>query len=189
MEGIIDRIDFNTTTHGQRDLDAARLSNLIEKISEKRRGLADVESDIIGRGYEYLIRKFIRGLGLVRRRVLHPEGGRHGHDPRAGHDHLRSVLRNYIPEDDIERIASTFLTGKKRTSSAALWTRPRSSKTTTTSHLSRYIHTGESATSRPIAEIVTELDAIEAEAWETDAELKKILKQLGGRGAGDPALR
>lgn len=58
LQGIIDRIDFNATTHGQRDIDDDRLSNLIEKVSEKRLGLNDVEPDIIGRSYEYLIRKF-----------------------------------------------------------------------------------------------------------------------------------
>ncbi len=36
FEGIIDRIDFNATTHGQRDIDDDRLSNLIEK-NEKRK--------------------------------------------------------------------------------------------------------------------------------------------------------
>lgn len=63
LKGIIDRVDFNATTHGQRDLDDDRLSNLIEKISEKRLGLKDVEPDIIGRSYEYLIRKFAEGSG------------------------------------------------------------------------------------------------------------------------------
>ena len=63
LEGIIDRVDFNATTHGQRDIDDDRLSNLIEKISKKRMGLADVEPDIIGRSYEYLIRKFAEGSG------------------------------------------------------------------------------------------------------------------------------
>ena len=63
LKGIIDRIDFNATTHGQRDIDDARLSNLIEAISAKRLGLTDVEGDIIGRSYEYLIRKFAEGGG------------------------------------------------------------------------------------------------------------------------------
>jgi len=49
LKGIIDRVDFNATTHGVRDLDDDRLSNLIEAISAKRLGLADVEADIIGR--------------------------------------------------------------------------------------------------------------------------------------------
>jgi type I restriction enzyme M protein len=63
LDGIIDRMDFNATTHGQRDIDDDRLSNLIERVSEKRLGLADVEADIIGRSYEYLIRKFAEGSG------------------------------------------------------------------------------------------------------------------------------
>jgi type I restriction enzyme M protein len=61
LKGIIDRL--NATTHGQRDIDDDRLSNLIEEISAKRLGLGDVEPDIIGRGYEYLIRKFAEGSG------------------------------------------------------------------------------------------------------------------------------
>ena len=44
---------------------------------------------------------------------------------------------------------------------------------------SRYIHTGEAETYRPIAEIVAELDTIEAEARETDTALRKILEQIG----------
>lgn len=44
---------------------------------------------------------------------------------------------------------------------------------------SRYIHTSDAETYRPIAEIVEELKVIEAEARETDKALNKILKQLG----------
>ena len=65
LKGIINRVDFNATVHGQRELDDDRLSNLIEKISAKRLGLADVEPDIIGRSYEYLIRKFAEGKARV----------------------------------------------------------------------------------------------------------------------------
>ncbi|MGB5496277.1 MAG: type I restriction-modification system subunit M N-terminal domain-containing protein, partial [Sedimenticolaceae bacterium] len=43
--------------------DDDRLSNLIEAISTKRLGLDDVEADIIGKSYEYLIRKFAEGGG------------------------------------------------------------------------------------------------------------------------------
>jgi type I restriction enzyme M protein len=68
-----------------RDLADDRLSNLIERISEKRLGLGDVEPDIIGRSYEYLIRKFPEGsvssagefytpkeVGLVMARIIGP---------------------------------------------------------------------------------------------------------------------
>lgn len=86
LQGIIDRVDFNATTHGQRDLADDRLSNLIEAISTKRLGLDDVEADIIGKSYEYLIRKFAEGggqsagefytpgeVGEIMARVLEPE--------------------------------------------------------------------------------------------------------------------
>ncbi len=97
LKGIIDRVDFNATTHGVRDLADDRLSNLIERISEKRLGLADVEPDIIGRSYEYLIRKFAEGsgqsagefytpkeVGLVMAHIMDPEPGMEIYDPCCG---------------------------------------------------------------------------------------------------------
>jgi type I restriction enzyme M protein len=97
LQGIIDRVDFNATTHGQRDLDDDRLSNLIEAISTKRLGLDDVEADIIGKSYEYLIRKFAEGggqsagefytppeVGTIMSRVLQPEPGMTVYDPCCG---------------------------------------------------------------------------------------------------------
>ncbi|HMP72090.1 MAG TPA: class I SAM-dependent DNA methyltransferase [Kiritimatiellia bacterium] len=97
LQGIIDRVDFNATTHGQRDLDDDRLSNLIEAISTKRLGLEDVEADIIGKSYEYLIRKFAEGggqsagefytppeVGTIMSRVLQPEPGMEIYDPTCG---------------------------------------------------------------------------------------------------------
>jgi type I restriction enzyme M protein len=44
---------------------------------------------------------------------------------------------------------------------------------------SRYIHTGAGEEYRPIAEIVEELEALEAEARETDAALKGVLARIG----------
>src|SRR5439155_6075034 len=97
LKGIIDRVDFNATTPGVRDLDDDRLSNLIEAISAKRLGLADVEPDIIGRSYEYLIRKFAEGsvssagefytpteVGFVIARIMDPEPGMEIYDPCCG---------------------------------------------------------------------------------------------------------
>ena len=97
LKGIIDRVDFNATTHGQRDIDDDRLSNLIEEISAKRLGLKDVEPDIIGRSYEYLIRKFAEGsgqsagefytpaeVGLIMARIMSPESGMEVYDPCCG---------------------------------------------------------------------------------------------------------
>ena len=97
LNGIIDRVDFNATTHGQRDIDDDRLSNLIEAISTKRLGLKDVEPDIIGKSYEYLIRKFAEGsgqsagefytppeVGLIMAKVMDAEPGMDVYDPCCG---------------------------------------------------------------------------------------------------------
>src|SRR6185503_5955826 len=97
LKGIVDRVDFNATTHGQRDIDDARLSNLIEAISAKRLGLTDVEGDIIGRSYEYLIRKFAEGggqsagefytpaeVGEIMALIMDPEPGMTVYDPTSG---------------------------------------------------------------------------------------------------------
>lgn len=97
LQGIIDRIDFNATTHGQRDIDDDRLSKLIEKITEKPLGLKDVEPDIIGRSYEYLIRKFAEGsgqsagefytpaeVGIIMAKIMDAEPGMEIYDPCCG---------------------------------------------------------------------------------------------------------
>src|SRR3990172_8600165 len=97
LKGIIDRVDFNATTHGGLDIDDSRLSNLIERISEKRLGLGDVEADIIGRSYEYLIRKFAEGsgqsagefytpgeVGEIMALIMDPEPGMPCYDPTCG---------------------------------------------------------------------------------------------------------
>ncbi len=97
LKGILDRVDFNATTHGERDLDDDRLSNLIEKISEKRLGLNDVEPDIIGRSYEYLIRKFAESggqsagefytpmeVGMIMAKIMQPKPSMEIYDPCCG---------------------------------------------------------------------------------------------------------
>jgi type I restriction enzyme M protein len=111
LKGIIDRVDFNATTHGQRDIDDDRLSNLIEEITAKRLGLADVEPDIIGRSYEYLIRKFAEGsgqsagefytpaeVGFVMARIMDPEPGMDIYDPCCGSAGLLIKCRLVLDE-------------------------------------------------------------------------------------------
>ncbi len=113
LQGIIDRVDFNATTHGQRDLDDDRLSNLIEAISTKRLGLDDVEADIIGKSYEYLIRKFAEGsgqsagefytppeVGTIMSRVLAPEPGMTVYDPCCGSGGLLVKLETAMEEKE-----------------------------------------------------------------------------------------
>ncbi|HET6936028.1 MAG TPA: N-6 DNA methylase [Candidatus Angelobacter sp.] len=111
LEGIIDRMDFNATTHGQRDIDDDRLSNLIERISEKRLGLNDVEADIIGRSYESLIRKFAEGSGQsagefftppevarIMALIMDPEPGASVYDPCCGSAGLLIACEHVLDE-------------------------------------------------------------------------------------------
>ena len=63
LNGVLDVQDFNEQQSGQRTLDDDRLVSLIEVISQHRLGLQDTEPDILGRAYEYLLRKFAEGQG------------------------------------------------------------------------------------------------------------------------------
>ena len=63
LSGVLDVQDFNEQQSGQRALDDERLATLIEVISRYRLGLQNTEPDILGRAYEYLLRKFAEGQG------------------------------------------------------------------------------------------------------------------------------
>jgi len=129
LQGIIDRVDFNATTHGQRDLDDDRLSNLIEAISTKRLGLKDVEADIIGKSYEYLIRKFAEGggqsagefytppeVGMIMSRVLQPASGMTVYDPCCGSGGLLVKLEIAMEDlSDAKKPAPLKLFGQEYT--------------------------------------------------------------------------
>src|SRR5438093_740993 len=125
LKGIIDRVDFNATTHGVRDLADDRLSNLIERISEKRLGRKDVEPDIIGRSYEYLIRKFAEGggqsagefytpteVGFAIARIMDPEPGMDIYDPCCGSAGLLIKCELVLQEKMNLRSRKTFAPAK-----------------------------------------------------------------------------
>lgn len=97
LQGVIDIVDFNATVSGQRIIEDSRLSTLIEKLSRHRLGLRDVEPDILGRAYEYLLRKFAEGqgssagefftpqeVGWLIARLLRPAEGMTIYDPACG---------------------------------------------------------------------------------------------------------
>jgi len=130
LSGIIDRTDFNATTHGMRDIDDDRLSNLIEKISQKRLGLNDVEPDIIGRSYEYLIRKFAedsgqsagefytpKEVGFIMAKIMDPEPGMRIYDPCCGSAGLlikcELVLNEKMQAKHIKRFQPLKLYGQE----------------------------------------------------------------------------
>ncbi len=63
LQGVLDVKDYNERQSGQRTLDDDRLAALIEVVSRHRLGLQNAEPDILGRAYEYLLRKFAEGQG------------------------------------------------------------------------------------------------------------------------------
>lgn len=97
LQGVIDVVDFNATAAGQRIIDDAPLAELVQVLSRHRLGLKDVEPDILGRAYEYLLRKFAEGQGqsagefytprevaVLMARILEPEPGMTVYDPCCG---------------------------------------------------------------------------------------------------------
>ncbi|MCS7338606.1 MAG: type I restriction-modification system subunit M, partial [Verrucomicrobiae bacterium] len=97
LSGVIDMVDFNATAAGQRILSDEHLAALIEVLSRHRLGLKDVEPDVLGRAYEYLLRKFAEGqgqsagefytpreVGVLMARLLEPEPGMTVYDPACG---------------------------------------------------------------------------------------------------------
>jgi type I restriction enzyme M protein len=146
LKGIIDRVDFNATTHGQRDIDDDRLSNLVEAISAKRLGLTDVEADIIGRSYEYLIRKFAEGsgqsagefytpaeVGLAMARIMDPQPGMDIYDPCCGSAGL--LIKCRLVHDEKQRTA-----GKKNTAPIKLYGQENEPGTWAMANMNMIIH-------------------------------------------------
>jgi type I restriction enzyme M protein len=99
LAGVLDVTDFNVTTAGQRIVDDERLKSLLRVLNNPayRLGLDDVEPDILGRAYEYLLRKFAEGQGqsagefytprevaVLMARLLDPQPGMTVYDPCCG---------------------------------------------------------------------------------------------------------
>ncbi len=97
LQGVVDVVDFNATISGERILDDGRISSLIEILNRHRLGLKDVEPDILGRAYEYLLRKFAEGsgssagefytpkeVGWLMAHLADPKEGEEIYDPACG---------------------------------------------------------------------------------------------------------
>ena len=116
LQGVLDVKDFNESQSGQRTLDEERLEALIEVLSRHRLGLQDTEPDILGRAYEYLLRKFAEGqgqsagefytpkeVGWLMARLMNPEPYTTIYDPACGSGGLlikpRLLFEQTHPDD------------------------------------------------------------------------------------------
>lgn len=99
LHGVIDVVDFAAVRNGERDINPAKLANVVETFSDPRYrlGLADVQPDILGRAYEYLLRKFAEDsgqsagefftpteVGFLIAHILRPKPGEECHDYACG---------------------------------------------------------------------------------------------------------
>lgn len=97
LYGVIDTVDFNAAIAGQRIISDEKLKALTNVLGRHRLGLKDVEPDILGRAYEYLLRKFAEGSGqsagefytprevaVLMSYILDPEKGDEVYDPCCG---------------------------------------------------------------------------------------------------------
>ena len=106
LQGVVDQNDYNEATGGSRTISDASLKKLLEILSSKRLGLNDVDADVLGNAYEYLIGKFSEGSGKsagefytprevaeLMGRILDPSPGESIYDPACGSGGL--LIRTY----------------------------------------------------------------------------------------------
>lgn len=99
LSGVIDVVDFAAERNGERDINPAKLREVVETFSDPRYrlGLADVQPDFLGRAYEYLLRKFAEGsgqsagefftpteVGFLMAYIMRPRPGEECHDYACG---------------------------------------------------------------------------------------------------------
>jgi type I restriction enzyme M protein len=97
LQGVIDIVDFNATQSGERIISDEHIQQLMYILSKYRLGLSDVEPDILGRAYEYLLRKFAEEsaqsagefytpaeVALLMAYILEPQEGEEIYDPACG---------------------------------------------------------------------------------------------------------
>ena len=107
IQGVIDIKDYNETAAGQRVISDDKLKALIDVLNKHRLGLKDVEPDILGRAYEYLLRKFAEGSGqsagefytpmevaILMGKIVDPEEGEEVYDPCLGSGGL--LIKAYL---------------------------------------------------------------------------------------------
>lgn len=125
LQGVVDVVDFNATTAGQRIVDDQRLAALVQVLGRHRLGLRDVEPDLLGRAYEYLLRKFAEGqgqsagefytpreVGILMAQLLDPQPGMEIYDPCCGSSgllikcHLRLLETHGVQAIEHRRLPS-----------------------------------------------------------------------------------
>lgn len=107
LQGVIDIKDYNETAAGQRTISDDNLKALIDVLNKHKIGLNDAEPDILGRAYEYLLRKFAEGSGqsagefytpkevaFLMAKIVDPKEGEEIYDPCLGSGGL--IIKTFL---------------------------------------------------------------------------------------------
>jgi type I restriction enzyme M protein len=129
LSGVIDVVDFAAERNGEREINPAKLRDVVETYSDPRYrlGLADVQPDFLGRAYEYLLRKFAEGsgqsagefftpteVGFLMAHIMRPRPGEDCHDYACGSAGLLVKLQLVARELDPTSKVPLKLTGQER---------------------------------------------------------------------------
>jgi type I restriction enzyme M protein len=130
LSGVIDVVDFGAERNGERDINPAKLREVVETFSDPRYrlGLADVQPDFLGRAYEYLLRKFAEGsgqsagefftpteVGFLMAHIMRPKPGEECHDYACGSAGLLIKLQLVARELDPTSKVPLKLFGQEQT--------------------------------------------------------------------------
>ena len=97
----------------------------------------------------------------------------------ASQEFKKGRPKNYIPDENIRKIAQTFIKGQDVERFVKVITNEEAAGNDYNLSPSRYIDTSEKEVYRPIPEVLEELRGLEREAKKIDTDLKKVFVQMG----------
>lgn len=97
----------------------------------------------------------------------------------ASREFKKGRPKNYIPDDNIKKIARAFFKGEVVERFVRVITNEEAAKNDYNLSPSRYVDTSEKIVYRPISEILEELNGLEVKAKKIDSDLMKVFQQMG----------
>jgi type I restriction enzyme M protein len=97
----------------------------------------------------------------------------------AGQEFKKGRPKNYIPDENIRKIAQAFIKGQDVERFVKVITNEEAAENDYNLSPSRYVDTSEKEVYRPIPEVLEELRGLEKEAKKIDADLKRVFAQMG----------
>ena len=97
----------------------------------------------------------------------------------ASQEFKKGRPKNYIPDENIRKIAQAFIKGQDVERFVRVITNEEAAENDYNLSPSRYVDTSEKEVYRPIPDVLKELRGLEKEAKKIDADLKKVFAQMG----------